>query len=118
MVSKHSKMYSDSPKMERDDETGKVVVKREKGEAKGGKKEDMKEGAMGDAHARHAMDRLALHHKHENEHHAHKGGEKHEMHERHHSEMKAMHRGHEKEMASGEKTGGGMIEKVEKDGKE
>lgn len=118
--SKHEKFYKDSPKLERDAETGdmKVSKKEKKAEAvqtgtEGVQRDE--EMPHDDTSARHAMDRLSLHHKHENEHHAHKGGDKHDMHERHVSEHKAMFKKHEKELgATGEK----MIAKVESDKKE
>lgn len=91
------KMYGSSPKMERDEADGKVKVKKS---GKVDEANDMAED-QGDGEAvpmaRHAMDRLAMHHKHENEHHAHRSGDKKEMHKRHQSEMASMHKMHEKE---------------------
>lgn len=114
--SRAERMYGDSPSLKRDEEDGKVKAKKPSEAEK--KSEEVNSGTDGaergseDMNARHAMDRLSMHHKHEAEHHAHKGGDKKEMHKRHLSEHKAMHKRHEKEM------GGGMVEKAEENGEE
>ena len=119
--SRSERMYSDSPSLKRDEDSGKMAVKKpseekkKADEAQSGTDGADRGGADGDMMSRHAMDRLAMHSKHEGEHHAHKGGDKKDMHKRHVSEMKAMHSSHEKEMGG---TGGEMIDKVEKDEKE
>ena len=116
MGSKSSKMYKDSPKLERDEDGNLGVTQRqeESDETQAGT-EGMAVGVRQahdrrDMHHRHEMEHMALHHKHEREHMAHdiaKGGEKHEMHkrheeehkamtDRHHHEMKKMHAKHEK----------------------
>lgn len=76
MASRSEKMYSDSPKMERDGESGKVGVKKHKREHK--PKHD-----MGEAAGRHARE-LA------------------EMHKRHLDEHKALNARQEKEAAAAE----------------
>lgn len=117
MGKKAAKMYKDSPKMERSEETGKMDVKKKpahKDDVKSGTEGEVREGVP--VHARHAMDRMALHHKHETEHYAHDQGDhgdKKEMHGRHEKEMADMHKRHHKE-GDGEK----MISKVESDKKE
>lgn len=96
------KMYGNSPKMERDGE-GKMGIKKSgKVDESNDEAEDQGDGEAVPMVARHAMDRLSMHHKHEHEHHAHKDGDKKEMHKRHMEEMKAMHGRHEKEMGKGE----------------
>lgn len=122
-MGKAAKMYKDSPKLERDDESGKMEAKKpdHKEEEKKDGTEGEDRGGMKDgvpAHARHVIERMGMHHKHENEHHTHdhgKHGDKKEMHGRHQKEMSEMHKRHEKEAG---KTGGDMIEKVESDKKE
>lgn len=116
---KHEKFYKDSPKLERDDESGDMKVS--KGEKKSVDVQNGTDGAQRDEamphHVRHAKERHDMHSRHEHEHsmYDHAGqGDKHEMHERHHGEMKAMHKRHEKEV----KTGTSMIDKVEKNEEE
>ena len=100
MAKMADKMYGSSPKMERDEKSGDMKVKKKAAEKEGkdttGEAEDKGSGQEVPM-ARHAMDRLSLHHKHENEHMAHKGGDKKEMHKRHQAEMASMHKSHEKE---------------------
>lgn len=110
-MARSDKLYKDSPTTERDEESGKVAVKKKKPEEK--KADANKQGTVGDGepmhagiepHARHAMERLAMHAKHENEHHAHdagKHGDKKEMHARHQKEMADMHKRHDKELTKG-----------------
>lgn len=96
-MAKSDKLYGESPKLERDDESGKVEVKKPakaEAEAEGQETEGMP------APARHAMDRMSMFMKHENEHAMSdygKGGSKAEMMARHTEEMKAMVKRHEKE---------------------
>lgn len=92
------KMFGNSPKMQRDEESGKVAIKKkvvDKDTA--GEAEDQGSGEQIPMDGRHSMDRLSLHHKHEGEHMAHKGGDKKEMHKRHMDEMEAMMKRHDKE---------------------
>lgn len=120
-MSRAEKMYGNSPSLKRDDEDGKVKAmkpsaeKKKADEVQGGTDGAEREPMHEDMAARHAMDRLSMHHKHEAEHHAHKGGSKKEMHKRHLSEHKAMMKSHEKEMGD---DGEGMIEKTEENEKE
>lgn len=117
-MSRSEKMYGDSPTLKRDEEDGKVKAKKPSEEKK--KADEVQSGTDGaerepmheDMASRHAMDRLSMHHKHEAEHHAHKGGDKKDMHKRHLGEHKAMMKAHEKEMGG---SGEGMIEKEEND---
>lgn len=111
--SRMDRMYGDSPALERDEEDGKVKAKKpsehkkEAKETQGGTEGAEREGGAHDEMmGRHAMDRLAMHHKHEGEHHAHKGGKKHDMHKRHLAEHKAMLKAHEKEMGDGGENAG------------
>jgi hypothetical protein len=96
--------------MEREEETGKMKVK--KADKKDGEMQHArpKEGDMNEHEeglptvARHAMERRDMHSRHETEHmiHDHSGkGDKHEMHARHEEEMKTMHKKHEKELKEG-----------------
>lgn len=116
MAGRAAKMYKDSPSMERNEE-GKMDVKKKpahKDDVKAGTEGEVREGIP--AHARHAIERMELHHKHQHEHHAHdhgKHGDKKEMHERHEKEHRDMHKRHEKEMKSPD--GQEMIDKVEDD---
>lgn len=136
MVSKAEKMYGNSPHLERDEESGKMGIKKSATKAseehgtEGMHAHERHEHERRVMHHRHLKEHMDLHHKHEMEHsmheamkHGHKGAlhERHEreykeMHARHHSEMKDMHDRHEKE-ADG-KTGESKIEKIEKDAKE
>lgn len=96
-------MYKDSPTLERDEESGKMRQGKKKDEhpvIDAGAEEGIPHAA------RHAMERLHMHAKHEQEHHAHdhgKHGDKKEMHGRHQKEMSDMHKKHEKELGAGEK---------------
>lgn len=104
-------MYANSPKLGRG-EGGKVEVTKkptaaeESAEKENGQVEEMPvhDEAMGvPPHARHVMERMDLHAKHQHEHHTHdhgKHGDKHEMHERHMKEHRDMFKRHEKELAS------------------
>lgn len=118
MSKRTDKMYGNSPKMDRD-ETGKMDVKKHpdpKESKEAGTEGEVREGVP--VHARHAMERLDMHHRHEHEHHTHDHGEhgdKKEMHERHLKEHRDMMKRHEKEDGA---TGGKMIDKVESDDKE
>lgn len=68
---KHEKMYKDSPKLERDKESGKMgVTKKEKESAKTDSGTDgmpEHETHAMEMHHRHAKERMDLHHKHEKE---------------------------------------------------
>lgn len=122
MASRSEKMYRDSPAMERDEESGKVGIK------KPAKKEA--ESSLGDgepinvhqaserremAH-RHSSERLTMHHRHEMEHGMHKGDAA-EMHGRHEAELAEMHGRHEKDMKAMHKRHG-KGEKVTEAGQE
>lgn len=104
------KRYKDGPTIKKDEETGRPKVsKREEAADK------VQEGMDGvkmeekdDSNARHGLERLMMHAKHEHEHAMHKGGDKKELHGRHQKEMKDMHGRHEKEHGDG---GEKMIEK-------
>lgn len=119
MSKRTERMYKDSPSMERDEDSGKMDVKKKPDHAEAVK--DGTEGVVREGvptHARHHMERMEMHHKHQHEHHAHdhgKHGEKKEMHGRHQKEMSDMHKRHEKESG---KDGESMISKVEADAKE
>lgn len=97
MKSRGEKMYKDSPTLERG-EDGKMskTKKKETPEDASGKAVEQD----GSTHARHAMERGIMHHRHEMEHAAHdmKGGDKKELHARHIKEMTDMHKRHEKEI--------------------
>lgn len=123
MSKRTERMYKDSPKLERDGESGHVEAKKSKSEEKNPSSktaekdsgtEGENRGGESDMHAGHVLDRHHMYAKHEHEHAIHKGGDKKEMHERHQAEMKAMHKMHDK----AGKTGGEMIEKTESDKKE
>ncbi len=103
------KMYGDSPKMERDEKSGNMAVKKKDkamDKDKTGEAEDQGTGQTVPMEVRHSMERHEMHHAQEREHHMHdmgKNGDKKEMHERHEKMMKDMHGRHEKEMGGKEK---------------
>jgi hypothetical protein len=104
-------LYSDSPKLGRD-EAGKVKVHKggEKKEEKASETDEITSGADGavrDTTDRHAAERFTMHHEHIHErmkmherhameHMRHKG-HKGPLHDRHESELKDLHKEHEKE---------------------
>lgn len=94
------KMFGNSPKMEREEKSGKMGVKRSgKVDEENDEAEDQGDGESMPI-ARHAMERMDMHHKHEREHHTHdmaKHGSKKEMHKRHIDEHESMMKRHEKE---------------------
>jgi len=96
-MARPEKMYSKSPELKRD-EGGKMSV----GVAKAPTSDAPEQKDMGiPPAARHAMERLDLHTKHEREHHMHdhgKHGGKKEVHGRHAKEIADMHKRHEKEL--------------------
>lgn len=96
------KMYGNAPKLERDDEDGKVKVKKsDKSEDKEATTEGGAESEGVPMMARHHMERSEMHMKHQREHHMHdhgKHGDKKEMHKRQIEEHEMMHKRHEKEM--------------------
>ena len=94
-MSRADKLYKNSPELQRDEESGKMAVTKTTREEPKAKET---EGEALPVESRHAMDRLSLHHKHEGEHMAHKGGDKKEMHKRHLAEHEAMMKRHEKEL--------------------
>jgi hypothetical protein len=107
-MAKSDKLYSKSPKLERDEETGKVKVKaaeaQEEAGAEGQDGSDAEMGAMDEdagerreMHMRHSHEHMMMHHRHEMEHDKSKGS-KEEVHKRHHEELKQMHKRHEDEM--------------------
>lgn len=125
-MARHTKMYRDSPTLERDEETGGMKKSKKKGPTEAEKKSsEVSSGTAGmEQHAegvpmvaRHAMERHGMHGRHEMEHtvHDHSGaGDKHEMHARHAKEMADMHKRHEKEATKGSGDGKEKISKVEK----
>lgn len=107
--------YKDSPTLKRDEESGKMTATQKNAE----RTNDDTEGLVTEEgvphHARHAVERMTMHSKHEHEHHTHdygKHGDKKELHGRHESEMKSMHKRHEKELHG--EGGGKKGEKEEK----
>ena len=142
MAGRASRMYKDSPRLDRS-EDGEMEVSRKKGSV-GGEHMEKHGGTAGTEEAiptnvRHHHERMEMKHKHMHEHmqmhsrHEHEhmmsdhhGHPKSELHSRHHAEMTAMHKQHEKETADmhsrheseggadmGPETGGGQISKVE-----
>lgn len=123
-MTRSSKLYKDSPRMERDEE-GKVSIKKPSDKEKqsemgdGEPVHEPKEHQGIPSHSRHVMERMEMHRKHEHEHHAHDHGghgEKSEMHKRHHKEMGDMHKRHEKEL-KGEKSESTEAHKEKREGK-
>ena len=118
MKSRSDRMYADSPGLQRDQESGKVAVKKMPKEGKVA----VRDGSDGvptevhqpterrDMHTRHMNGHMAIHGKHETEHAMHKGGDKAAMHRRHEAEMKDTGARHLAEMkgihARHEKDGG------------
>lgn len=122
----HKRLYKESPRMERDGETGNMKVGKSPNENER-KASEVNAGTDGmpvtERHSherremahRHHGEHMAMHHKHEMEHSMHHGDKKelHDRHEaehaekhtRHHAEMKKLHDRHEKE-GGAEKTGG------------
>lgn len=94
-------MFGNSPKMERDEESGKVAIKKKVVDKDTtGEAEDQGSGEQIPMAARHGMERAEMHMNHQREHHMHdhgKHGDKKEMHDRHEKMMKEMHARHEKE---------------------
>ena len=134
-MAKSDKLYKDSPKLERDEESGDMAVKKSKTADVGNDGSSAEMG--GDIQASHAAERretkhrhvaehLAMHHRHESEHASSKAPRE-EMHGRHEAELKEMHGRHEKEIKamhkrhtegagkSEAKTGEKEIKKVEKE---
>lgn len=68
---RHKRMYKDSPKLERDKESGKMGVSKKRAEADdesgGPAKMPEHEGDMMDMHQRHAKERMELSQKHDRE---------------------------------------------------
>lgn len=100
------KLFGSSPKMERDEESGKMSVKKKVAAKEGkdptGEAEDQGSGQQIPMEVRHSMERHELHHSHEREHHMHdmgKHGDKKEMHSRHEKMRGDLHKRHEKEMS-------------------
>ena len=126
MSAKTDRRYASKPTLKRDDEDGKMKVKKtEKVKAddvEAGTEGVVREGEAIPHEARHAMERRDMFNRHENEHTIHdhgKHGDKTDMHERHAKEHHKMLKRHAKEMAKGEaKTGEAEIEKVEEAAKE
>ena len=100
--SQAKKMYGNSPKLERDEKSGDMAVKRKEKPEEKAEGEDQGSASGGvPVTARHSMERMELHSKHEREHMMHdhgKHGDKKELHERHEEEFKAIHAKHEKEL--------------------
>ena len=95
------KMYGNAPKLERDEQDGKVKVKKSEEKAPEGK--EANGGGEGiEVLDRHSMERMDLHHKHQHEHHTHDHGkhpeDKKELHARHEEEVKMLYKKHEKEL--------------------
>lgn len=108
-MAKSDKLYKDSPKVERDGESGKMEVKTKAREEKA-TSENSDAGTQGamenDAvphYVRHAAERRDMNGRHEIEHGVHDaktpGQPKKDMHDRHEKEFKEMHSRHEKELA-------------------
>jgi len=99
-MSRADKMYKDSPELQRNEESGKMaVVKKASKEKESSDEKGENDGIP--APARHQMERMELHSKHQHEHHAHdsgKHGSKSEMHARHVKEYQDMFKRHEKEL--------------------
>jgi hypothetical protein len=113
----HKKLYKDSPKLKREDASGKMAVHKEKN-----LESEKVDKAVGTEvppdglpmDVRHAHERRDMHNRHETEHAMHKGDKK-EVHIRHQTEMKDMHKRHEKAYGAEAKgSGENKIEKVEK----
>lgn len=105
MVSRSEKMYKDSPEMKRDEESGKMEVKKPtKADAIDAGVDHMNINVRHPAERRemkhkHMAEHLAMHSKHEMEHAHHdgKGGSKEMLHDRHEKEHKEMNSSHEAE---------------------
>ena len=102
MASKQAEaMYGNSPKLERDEKSTKMEVKKPEKKAPEGA-EGGEENAGIPVHERHIKERMDMHHKHQHEHYTHDHGkmpnDKKELHERHESEMKELHKKHEREL--------------------
>lgn len=102
------KMYGSSPKMERDEESGKMAVKKKVATKEDDKKEGEDKDGSGQSlpvTVRHQMERADMHNTMEREHamtdHA-KITDKKDMHERHSKMMSDLIRRHEKEMGKKE----------------
>lgn len=105
MAARSERMYKDSPKLERDEESGKVAAKKPEKKADVGN--DGSNAEMPDnihptnerreTKHRHVAEHLAMHHRHEMEHASHTGDKK-EMHGRHEAELAEMHSRHAGEM--------------------
>lgn len=90
--------YKDSPTMKRDEESGTMKVTK-KPESTSEPEEEQSSAGIPSV-AKHGMERMALHGKHEQEHFAHdhsKSGDKTELSKRHVQEFKDMHSRHNKE---------------------
>ena len=103
------KLYGNSPKMERDEESGKMGIKKKSAAKEGkdttGEAEDQGSGQGVPMEVQHSMERHEAHHSREREHHMHdmgKHGDKKEMHGRHEKMMADMHKKHEKELGKKE----------------
>lgn len=99
-MARGEKMYRNSPKMERDVESGKMKVT--KPESAAPELNDADQGIP--VHVRHAMERQDVAMRHEREHAMvdyGKSGDKGEMLSRHQQEMKEIHKRHMKEMSKG-----------------
>src|SRR5690348_16651635 len=105
-MARSDKLYSDSPRLERDDESGKVETKKP---SKKAEKEPGETGTEGMAvNERHAHERREVHHHHIAEHlathhrnemeHTHEKGDKKALHERHEQEFADMRARHGKEL--------------------
>lgn len=99
-----TKLYSDSPALARNEESGKMGVIRpseQEAQANLGDGEPMQNPHHAherrEMHHRHIAERLAMHHRHEMEHANHEGS-KGQVHDKHESEMEEMHERHGKEM--------------------
>lgn len=104
-MSRATKFYDKSPRLERNEESGKMGVKRRE---TGAEKEssEVSEGVEGmEMHHKHAKERLELHHKHEKEHM--------EMHQKH-----MMEKGEAKEGGEAKVHSEKHEEPKEKEGKE
>ncbi|MFA7278763.1 MAG: hypothetical protein WC100_01600 [Sterolibacterium sp.] len=117
MASRSEKMYSESPELKRDDDSGKMKVS--KAEKKSARVSDGTDGMKITEeglppHVRQANERRDMYNRHETEHAVADNGkaEKKEIHVRHQAEIKDMHKRHEKSVGGG--SGAQKIEKVTK----
>ena len=98
------KMYDSTPTMERDEESGKMKVKKAEKKVEEADAQ-IKEDQGIPAYLRHSIERREVHNRHETEHMVGDHGKesKEELHKRHQEEIKMLHKKHEKELAKASK---------------